>query len=77
MLELTDFGMIYSVMDNILVLDVEMKASSIGYIDDPQPFPDMQLSIRANIARELTRELLRYGDTIDMGMNHTSLKFID
>lgn len=75
--ELTDFGMIYSAVGNILVLDLVMKDSLTGYIDDPEPFPDMQLSIRADMARELAAELLRCADAIDVGMNHPGLKFVD
>lgn len=49
--ELTDFGMIYSKRGRLLVLDLRMKDSMTNYIDDPQPFPDMQLSIRSDMAR--------------------------
>jgi len=73
--ELTDFGMIYSAAGRILVLDLVMKDSLTGYIDDLQAFPDMQLSIRADMARELAAELLRYADAIDAGLHHPSLKF--
>lgn len=75
--ELTDFGMIYSAAGRILVLDLVMKDSLTGYIDDLQAFPDMQLSIRADLARELAAELLRCADAIDVGMNHPNLKFVD
>lgn len=75
--ELTDFGLIYSAVGNIMVLDLAMKDSLTGHIDDPQPFPDMQLSIRADMARELAAELLRCADAIDVGMNHPCLKFVD
>lgn len=75
--ELTDFGMIYSAMGNILVLDFETKDSLTGYIDDPQPFPDIQLSIRADMARELAAELLKCADAIDVGLSHPNLRFID
>lgn len=75
--ELTDFGMIYSAMGSILVLDLVMKDSLTGYIDDPLPFPDMQLSIRADMARELAAELLKCVDEIEAGRNHPSLNFMD
>lgn len=75
--ELTDFGMIYSAVGNIMVLDLVMKDSLTGYIDDPQPFPDMQLSIRADMARDLAAELLKCADAIEVGMNHPSLRFVD
>lgn len=75
--ELTDFGMIYSAVGSILVLDLVMKDSLTGYIDDPQQFPDMQLSIRADMARELAAELLKCADAIEVGMNHPNLRFVD
>ena len=75
--ELTDFGMIYSAVGNILVVDLVMKDSLTGHIDDPHPFPDMQLSIRADMARELAAELLKCADAIDVGMSHPCLKFVD
>ncbi|WP_455853108.1 hypothetical protein [Pantoea endophytica] len=75
--ELTDFGMIYSAVGNILVVDLVMKDSLTGHINDPHPFPDMQLSIRADMARELAAELLKCADAIEVGLSHPSLKFID
>ncbi|WP_152560672.1 hypothetical protein [Pantoea sp. NGS-ED-1003] len=75
--ELTDFGMIYSAAGRMLVLDLAMKDSLAGYIDDPVTFPDMQISIRANMARELAAELLKCADAIDAGMHHPDLKFVD
>lgn len=75
--ELTDFGMIYSAMGNIMVVDLVMKDSLTGHIDDPQTFPDMAISIRADMARELAAELMKCADAIDVGISHPSLKFID
>lgn len=75
--ELTDFGMIFSAVGKILVVDLVMKDSLTGHIDDPHPFPDMQLSIRADLARELAMELLKCADAIDKGINHPNLNFID
>ncbi|PNK64432.1 hypothetical protein A6J33_017420 [Pantoea sp. FDAARGOS_194] len=73
--ELTEFGMIYSAVGKILVLDLAMKDSLTGYIDDPRPFPDMAISIRADMARELATELLKCADAIEVGMSHPRLKF--
>ena len=75
--ELTDFGMVYSAVGSTLVLDLVMKDSLTGYIDNPQPFPDMQLSIGADMARELAAELLKCADAIEVGMSHPALKFVD
>lgn len=75
--ELTDFGLIYSAVGNIMVLDLAMKDSLTGHVDDPHPFPDMQLSIRADMARELAAELLKCADAIEAGLSHPSLRFVD
>lgn len=75
--ELTEFGMIYSAMGKILVVDFVMKDSLTGHIDDPHPFPDLSISIRSDMARRLAAELLRCADAIDEGASHPSLKFID
>ncbi|MDU6442354.1 hypothetical protein [Pantoea piersonii] len=75
--ELTDFGMIYSAVGNILVLNLAMKDSLTGYIEDTVSFPDLKISIRADKARELAAELLRCADAIEVGISHPSLKFID
>lgn len=75
--ELTNFGTIHSSVGNILVLDLAMKDSLTGYIDDPVLFPDLKISIRADMARELAAELLRCADAIDLGMSHSNLKFVD
>lgn len=56
--ELTDFAMVYSAAGKLIVVDLEMKDSLTGYIEDPQPFPDINLSIRADMARELAHALL-------------------
>lgn len=73
--ELTDFDMIYNAVGNILVVDFVMKDSLTVHID-PHPFPDMQLSIRADMARELATELLECADAIDVGLSHPSLHFV-
>lgn len=75
--ELTDFSMIFSATGKILVVDLMMKDSLTGHIDDPHPFPNMQLSIRADLARELAMELLKCADAIEAGLNHPSLHFLD
>lgn len=59
--ELTDFGMIYSARGRLLVVDLVMKDSLTGYIEDPKDFPDMAISIRSDMERELAAELLRCG----------------
>ncbi|WP_311791121.1 MULTISPECIES: hypothetical protein [Pantoea] len=75
--ELTSFGTIYSAVGQLLVLDLAMKDSLTGYIADPVSFPDLKISIRADMARELAAELLLCADAIDAGMNHPNLKFVD
>jgi len=75
-LELTDFGMIYSAAGRVLVLDLVMKYSLTGYIDDLQAFPDMKLSIRADMARALAAEILKCADAIETGLSHPGLRFI-
>lgn len=42
--ELTDFGMIYSARGRLLVVDLVMKDSLTGYIEDPQDFPNLVIS---------------------------------
>lgn len=73
--ELTDFAMIYSAVGKLIVLDLEMKDSLTGYVDDPKLFPDIHLSIRADLARELAQALLKCADNIDAGLTHPTLKF--
>lgn len=73
--ELTDFAMIYSAVGKLIVLDLEMKDSLTGYVDDPELFPDIHLSIRADLARELAQALLKCADNIDAGLTHPTLKF--
>jgi hypothetical protein len=75
--ELTEFGMIYSSVGRLLVLNLVMEDSLTGPIDDPQNFPDFKFSIRADMARELADELLKCADAIDAGMSHPGLKFLD
>jgi hypothetical protein len=73
--ELTDFAMIYSAAGRLIVLDLEMKDSLTGYVDGPKLFPDIHLSIRADMARELANALLKCADSIDAGLTHPSIKF--
>jgi len=47
--ELTEFGMIYSAVGKILVLDLAMKDSLTGYIDDPPSFPDLEINKHADL----------------------------
>lgn len=74
--ELTDFAMVYSAAGKIIVLDLEMKDSLTGYIEDPHPFPDIHLSIRADMARHLAYALLKCADNIDAGLTHHTIKFV-
>ncbi|WP_313611729.1 hypothetical protein [Pantoea piersonii] len=73
--ELTDFEMIYSAIGSLLVFYLSMKYSLSGHIDNLHDFPNLQLSIRAEMARDLANEILRCVDAIEAGMNHPSLKF--
>lgn len=75
--ELTGFDTIYSAIGRLIVVDLTMKDSMTGHIEDPHNFPDLHLSIRADMARELATELLKCADAIDLGMSHPSLKLID
>ncbi len=75
--ELTGFDTIYSAVGRLLVVDLTMKDSMTGHIVDPHHFPDLHLSIRADMARELAMELLRCVDAIEAGMQHPSLKYLD
>lgn len=75
--ELTDFGMIYSAWGRILVLDLKMKDSLTGHIDDPHEFPDLAISIRADMARDLAKELLRCADEIDAGRHHPDVTVLE
>ncbi|WP_312816406.1 hypothetical protein [Atlantibacter subterraneus] len=74
--ELTDFAMVYSAAGKLIVVDLEMKDSLTGYIEDPQPFPDIHLSIRADMARELAHALLECADNIDAGLTHPTIKLV-
>lgn len=75
--ELTDFGMIYSARGRLLVLDLVMKDSLTGYIENPKAFPNLAISIRADMARELARELLRCADEIDAGRHHPDITILE
>ena len=75
--ELTDFGMIYSARGRLLVVDLMMKDSLTGYIEDPKDFPDIAISIRADMARDLAKALLDCADAIDAGMHHPSVKIME
>ncbi|GGD25826.1 hypothetical protein GCM10011513_24150 [Franconibacter daqui] len=74
--ELTDFAMVYSAAGKIIVLDLEMKDSLTDYVDDPQLFPDIHLSIRADMARELAHALLECADNIDAGLTHPTIRLV-
>jgi|GEM_PF-1031367 len=74
--ELTDFAIIYSAVGKLIVLDLEMKDSLTGHVDDPQLFPDIHLSIRADMARELAHALLECADNIDAGLTHPTIKLV-
>ncbi len=74
--ELTDFALVYSAAGKLIVLDLEMKDSLTGYIEDPQPFPDIHLSIRADMARELAHALLECADNIDAALTHPTIKLV-
>lgn len=74
--ELTDFAMIYSAAGKLIVLDLEMKDSLTDYVDDPQLFPDIHLSIRADMARELAHALLECADNIDAGLTHPTIRLV-
>ncbi|WBV23052.1 hypothetical protein [Pantoea piersonii] len=73
--ELTEFEMIYSAIGSLIVVDLSMKDSLSGHIDNPHDFPNFQLSIRAEMARDLANEILRCVDAIEAGMHHPSLRF--
>lgn len=75
--ELTEFDTIYSAVGRILVVHMKMKDSMAGYIADPHAFPDLHLSVRADMARGLAKELLRCADAIDAGLQHPSLQYLD
>lgn len=75
--ELTEFGMIYSAWGRLLVLDLKMKDSLTGHIDDPHDFPDLAISIRADMARALAKELLRCADEIDAGRHHPDVTLLE
>lgn len=75
--ELTGFEMIYSARGRILVLDLKMKDSLTGHIDDPHEFPDLAISIRADMARAFAKELLRCADEIDAGRHHPNLTLLE
>lgn len=75
--ELTDFGMIYSARGRLLVVDLVMKDSLTGHIDDPKDFPNLAISIRADMARELANELLRCADEIDAGRHHPDITILE
>lgn len=75
--ELTDFGMIYSARGKLIVVDLVMKDSLTGYIDNVKEFPDLHLSIRADMARELAKDLLRCADEIDAGRSHPQVTKLD
>lgn len=75
--ELTGFDTIYSAIGRLIVVDLTMKDSMTGYIEDAHQFPDLQLSIRADMARDLAMELLRCVEAIEAGLQHPSLRFLD
>lgn len=47
--ELIEFGMIYSEVGKILMVDLAMKDSLKGYIDDIQDFPDLAINKQADL----------------------------
>lgn len=65
--ELEDFDMIYNAVGKLVVVKLVMKDSMTGHIEDTHDFPDLQISIRADMARKLAKELLRCSDEIDAG----------
>lgn len=75
--ELTNFGMIYSARGRLLVVKLVMKDSLTGYIEDPKAFPDLAVSIRADMARDLAKELLRCADEIDAGRHHPDVTILE
>ncbi|WP_324030079.1 hypothetical protein GC087_06840 [Pantoea sp. JZ2] len=77
MAELTEFDTIYSAIGRLVIVDLSMKDSMAGHIPDPKEFPDMTISMRADMARKLAEELLECADAIDAGKSHPSIKFND
>ncbi|MCZ4058235.1 hypothetical protein O3W44_02670 [Pantoea sp. LMR881] len=75
--ELTDFGLIYSALGKLIVVDLVMEDSLKGHVDYPQDFPDLKLSMRSDMARELAKALLDCADAIDAGMHHPSVKIMN
>lgn len=75
--ELTDFGVIYSALGKLIVVDLVMEDSLKGHVGDPQDFPDLKLSLRSDMARELAKALNDCADAIDAGMHHPSVKLMN
>lgn len=75
--ELTDFGMIYSALGKLIVVDLVMEDSLKGCVGNPQDFPDLKVSLRSDMARELAKALLDCADAIDAGMHHPSVKLMN
>ncbi|MCW1973462.1 UNVERIFIED_ORG: hypothetical protein FHW05_002310 [Pantoea agglomerans] len=77
MAELTGFDTIYSALGRLVIVDLSMKDSMAGHIPDPKQFPDMTISMRADMARMLAEELLKCADAIDAGESHPGIRFVD
>ncbi|WP_312449615.1 hypothetical protein [Mixta calida] len=75
--ELEDFDIIYSAVGKLVVVKLVMKDSMAGHIEDTHDFPDLQISMRSSMARELANGLLKCSDAIDEGNNHPSIRFVD
>lgn len=75
--ELTDFGMIYSAIGKLIVIDLVMEDSLKGHVGDPQDYPDLKVSLRSDMARDLAKALLDCADAIDAGMHHPCVKIIE
>lgn len=59
--------------ERLLVVDLVMKDSLTGYSEDPKAFPDLAISIRADMAKEL----LRCADEIDAGRHHPDITIFE
>jgi len=68
--ELSDFRTIYSATGGLILVDLIMKDSLEGCISHPQTFPELQLGMRTDIARELAVDLLRCVEEVEAGRHH-------
>lgn len=74
MRELVDFGSIYSSLARQVILKTSFRDTLESHGFAPENFPDVTMTMKLEMAKDLIAELQRNVDAIEAGMEHPSLR---